>query len=447
MRVHRRGFIQYASLAAAGNILGLRPFAGLNAMAQTTGSDDYKALVCVFLFGGNDANNMLVPFDTQGYNNYAAIRANLALPQNSLLPLSPLPNFALHPSLPDVQSLFNSGAAALVANVGTLTQPTNRTQYLAGSSVPSNLFSHPDQQEEWQNAAQSPSTPTGWAGRISDVLAGTYNASASIPMITSVDGDTLFCNGLATTPVSVSPGNVGGAACSEGAACSSRQSAAQTLLTFDSGVSLVTADNTIATNAYNYSAILTAATKSVSPLKTIFPANNGLAAQLQQVAEIIQVRAALGVQRQIFFCGIGNFDTHSDQLTLQASLLSGISPALAAFYQATQELGVSSDVTTFTMSDFARTLQPNSNTGSDHAWGSHHIVLGGAVKGGKMYGTFPTLALGGPDDSDTNGRWVPSTGSVQYAATLAQWFGVPTNQLASVFPNIGAFPTNNLGFL
>ena len=266
-------------------------------------------------------------------------------------------------------------------------------------------------------------------------------------MITSVDGDTLFCNGLATTPVSVSPGNVGGAACSEGAACSSRQSAAQTLLTFDSGVSLVTADNTIATNAYNYSAILTAATKSVSPLKTVFPANNGLAAQLQQVAEIIQVRAALGVQRQIFFCGIGNFDTHSDQLTLQASLLSGISPALAAFYQATQELGVSSDVTTFTMSDFARTLQPNSNTGSDHAWGSHHIVLGGAVKGGKMYGTFPTLALGGPDDSDTNGRWVPSTGSVQYAATLAQWFGVPANQLASVFPNIGAFPTNNLGFL
>jgi uncharacterized protein (DUF1501 family) len=446
MRVHRRGFIQYASLAAAGNILGLRPFAGLNAMAQTSG-DDYKALVCVFLFGGNDANNMLVPFDTQGYNNYAAIRANLALPQSSLLPLTPLPNFALHPSLPDVQSLFNSGAAALVANVGTLTQPTTRTQYLAGSSVPSNLFSHPDQQEEWQNASQDASTPTGWAGRISDVLAGSYNASATIPMITSLDGDTLFCNGVATTPVSVSAGNVGGATCSEGAACGARQSAAQTLLTFDSGVSLVTADNTITTNAYNYSAVLTAATKSVSPLKTVFPADNGLAAQLQQVAEIIQVRAALGVQRQIFFCGIGNFDTHSDQLTLQASLLSGISPALAAFYQATQELGVSSDVTTFTMSDFARTLQPNSNTGSDHAWGSHHIVLGGAVKGGKMYGTFPTLALGGPDDSDTNGRWVPSTGSVQYAATLAQWFGVPANQLASVFPNIGAFATNNLGFV
>jgi uncharacterized protein (DUF1501 family) len=444
MRVHRRGFIKYASLAAAGNIAGLRPFGALNALAQGT---DYKALVCVFLFGGNDANNMLVPFDTKGYANYASIRADLALAQNTLLPLTPLPNFALHPSLPDVQSLFNSGAAALVANVGTLVQPIDRAQYLAGGTVPVNLFSHPDQQEEWQNASQDSSTPTGWAGRISDVLTGPYNASATIPMITSVDGDTLFCNGVSTTPVSVSPGNVGGASCSEGAECSARQTAAQSLITFNSGVSLVTADDHITSNAYNYSAVLTAATKSVTPLKTVFPANNGLAAQLQQVAEIIQVRAALGVQRQIFFCGIGNFDTHSDQLPLQASLLAGISPALAAFYQATQELGVAGQVTTFTMSDFARTFQPNSNTGSDHAWGSHHIVIGGAVKGGQMYGTFPTLALGGPDDSGSNGRWVPSTGSVQYASTLAQWFGVPVSQLATVFPNIGSFASNNLGFV
>ena len=446
MRVHRRGFIKYASLAAAGNIAGLRPFGALNALAQA-GSTDYKALVCVFLFGGNDANNMLVPFDTKGYANYASLRANLALAQNTLLPLTPLPNFALHPSLPDVQSLFNSGAAALVANVGTLVQPINRTQYLAGGTVPVNLFSHPDQQEEWQNAAADGSVPTGWAGRISDVLNGSYNASATIPMVTSVSGDTLFCNGVSTTPVSVSPGNVGGASCSEGSECSARATAAQSLLTFNSGVSLVTADDTITSNAYNYSAVLTAATKSVSPLKTVFPANNGLAAQLQQVAEMIQVRAALGVQRQIFFCGIGNFDTHSDQLTLQASLLSGISPALAAFYQATQELGVANQVTAFTMSDFARTFQPNSNTGTDHAWGSHHIVIGGAVQGGKMYGTFPTLSLGGPDDSGSNGRWVPSTGSVQYASTLAQWFGVPANELATVFPNIGSFASNNLGFV
>jgi uncharacterized protein (DUF1501 family) len=444
MHIRRRSFIRYASLAAAGNLLGLRPFGALNALAGAP--TDYKALVCIFLYGGNDANNMIVPFDTKGYNNYSTIRAGLALPQNTLLPLTPAPNFALHPSLPEVQALFNSGNAAFVTNVGTLNQPTTRTQYLAGSSVPTNLFSHPDQQEEWQNAAASGSTSSGWAGRISDALKGTYNSAATIPMITSVAGDTLFCNGVSTTPVSVSPGNLGSASCSEGSECAARLSSAQALISYASGVSLVTQDNHITSNAYNYAATLTAATQSITPLKTVFPAG-GLGAQLQQIAQIIQVRAALGVQRQIFFCGIGNFDTHSSQLALQASLLSGISPAMNAFYNATVEMGVQSNVTSFTMSDFARTFQPNSNTGSDHAWGSHHIVFGGAVKGGQMYGTFPTLALGGPDDSGSNGRWVPSTGSVQYAATLASWFGVPPAALATVFPNIGNFATTNLGFV
>ena len=449
MHIRRRSFIRYASLAAAGNLAGLRPFGALNALAATT--PDYKALVCIFLYGGNDANNMVVPYDTEGYANYAALRtaagSSIAIPQASLLPLTPLPNFSLHPSLPDVQSMFNTGAAALVVNVGTLTAPITRAQYLApGANVPSNLFSHPDQQEEWQNAAADGATPTGWAGRVSDLLAGTYNAGATIPMITSVAGDTLFCNGVSTTPVSVSPGNLGNPNCSEGSECSARSTAAQSLITFNSGVSLITADDKITSNAYNYSNVLTAATASVPALKTVFPAGP-LSSQLKQIAQIIQVRAALGVQRQIFFCGVGNFDTHSNQLALQASLLSAMSPALAAFYAATQELGVSQQVTSFTMSDFARTFQPNSNTGTDHAWGSHHIVFGGAVKGGQMYGTFPTIALAGPDDSGTNGRWVPSTGSVQYASTLAQWFGVPVAQLATVFPNIGAFPTNNLGFV
>jgi uncharacterized protein (DUF1501 family) len=449
MNIRRRSFIRYASLAAAGNLAGMRPFGALNALAATT--PDYKALVCIFLYGGNDANNTVIPYDTKGYANYASLRtaggSSIAIPQAQLLGLTPLPNFALHPSLPDVQTLFNNGNAAIVANVGTLTQPTTRAQYLAGSSVPSNLFSHTDQQEEWQNAAQDASTATGWAGRVSDVLAATYNNGASIPMITSVAGDTLFCNGVSTTPVSVSPGNLGNAACSEGSECNARTAAAQSLITLSSGVSLITADDGITSNAYSYANVLTAATASVTPLKTAFPAKNPIAAQLQQIAQIIQVRAALGVQRQIFFCGIGNFDTHSNQLALQASLLSELSPALAAFYAATVELGVQNSVTSFTMSDFARTFQPNSNTGTDHAWGSHHVVFGGAVNGGKMYGTFPTIALAGPDDSGSNGRWVPSTGSVQYAATLASWFGVPANQLATVFPNIGNFPTTNLGFV
>jgi len=446
MSVNRRSFIKYASLAAAGNAAGLHPFGALNALSQNT--PGYKALVCVFLFGGNDANNTLIQFDTAGYNNYSTLRGPLAIPQNQLLQLSSAPNFALNPNLPDIQALFNSNAAAIVTNVGTLVEPINRTQYLAGQPVPTNLFSHPDQQLEWQNAAQSGSTQTGWAGRIADTINNSYNPSATIPMITSVAGDTLFCNGASSTPVSVSPGNLGPGQCSEGTTeCTAQQAAAQALLGFSSGLTLVQADNSITTNAYAYAKTLSNAVQSITPLKTVFPTANGLAAQLQQIAQIIQVRAALGVNRQIFFAGIGNFDTHSDQLTLQNGLLASISPALSAFYQATQELGVQNNVTTFTMSDFSRTFQPNSNTGTDHAWGSHHIVIGGAVNGGKMYGTFPTLALGGPDDSGSNGRWVPSTASVQYASTLAQWFGVSPAQLPTIFPNIGSFATNNLGFV
>jgi uncharacterized protein (DUF1501 family) len=446
MSLNRRTFVKYASLAAAGNAAGLRPFGALNALAQ--GVTDYKALVCVFLFGGNDANNMLVQFDTSGYANYATLRGPLAIPQSQLLQLSAAPNFALNPNLPDIQTLFDSNAAALVTNVGTLIEPTTRAQYLAGQTVPTNLFSHPDQQLEWQNAAQSGATQTGWAGRIADTLNLSFNPNANIPMITSVAGDTLFCNGADSTPVSVSPGNLSPGQCSEGATeCAAQRATAQALLGFDSGITLIQADNSITTNAYAYANTLSAAVQSVSPLKTVFPANNSLAAQLKQIAQIIQVRAALGVNRQIFFASLGNFDTHADQLVLQGALLASLSPALAAFYQATQELGVQSNVTSFTMSDFSRTFQPNSNTGSDHAWGSHHIVLGGAVKGGKMYGTFPTLALGGPDDSGSNGRWVPSTGSVEYAATLAQWFGVSPAQLATIFPNLGSFTSPNLGFV
>jgi uncharacterized protein (DUF1501 family) len=445
MRTNRRSFITCASLAAAGNVLGLRPFGALNALAQT--SSDYRALVCVFLFGGNDANNTLIPFDTTGYAQYSSIRGPLALAQNTLLPLTPTPNFALNPNLPDIQALFNSKNAAFVANVGTLVQPLTRAQYLAGQTAPVNLFSHPDQQLEWQNAAQSAATPSGWAGRMADVLGTSYNQGAQIPMITSVAGDTLFCNGNATAPVSISPGNIGAASCSEGSECAARQAAAQALLTMNSGVSLIQADDSITSNAYAYAKTLSDAVQSISPLQTVFPANNGLATQLKQIAQIIQVRAALGVQRQIFFASLGNFDTHADQLALQSSLLAEVSPALAAFYNATIELNVASDVTTFTMSDFSRTFQPNSNNGSDHAWGSHHMVIGGAVKGGQIYGTYPTLALGGPDDSGSNGRWVPSTASSQYAATLAQWFGVSAANLPTVLPSIGNFSSNSLGFV
>jgi uncharacterized protein (DUF1501 family) len=442
----RRSFIKYASLAAGGSTLALRPFGALNAMAQAT--TGYKALVCIFLYGGNDANNMLVPFDAQGYANYAKVRRSLAIPQKTLLQLGQLPTFAIHPSLTGLQTIFDGRAGAFVANVGTLNIPTTRAQYNAGSNLPDNLFSHADQQIEWQNAAQSAATQTGWAGRVSDLLNSNYNPTATIPMVTSVAGDTVFCNGQTSTPVSVTPGNTSGATCGETAGeCAAQSEIAQSMLTFDSGLSLVQADNAITSNAYLYSKVLSNALASVSPLQTLFPSNNQLGSQLMQIAQIIQARAALGVQRQIFFAGIGSFDTHANQLSQQSPLLSQLSSAMSSFYQATGEIGLQNNVTTFTMSDFSRTLQPNTNGGSDHGWGAHHIVMGGAVQGGRMYGTFPSLTLGGPDDSGSNGRWVPSTGIVQYASTLASWFGVSPSQMATIFPNIAGFPTANLGFV
>ncbi len=449
MSINRRSFIQYASLAAGGKLAGLRPFGALNAFAQTAAlPSGYKALVCVFLFGGNDANNVLVPYDSNGYQNYAQLRGPLALPQNQLLQLASLPQYGLHSSLPEIAQLIDSGAAALVANVGTLVVPTTRSGVAAQQNLPSNLFSHADQQLEWQNAAQNATNNTGWAGRMSDLLGSTFNPSASIPMITSVVGDTLFCDGQATNPLSVSPGNLAGVTCGEGTQeCAARQALAQSFLTFDSGLSLVQADSVITQNAYSYASALTQAVSSISPLATVFPANNPFATQLQQIAQLMQVRTSFGVNRQIFFAGVGSFDTHANQLGQQSVLLSQFSAAVSAFYQATGELGIQADVTTFTMSDFSRTFQPNSNAGSDHGWGSHHLVVGGAVRGGHLYGTYPTLALGGPDDADLNGRWIPSTSSVQYASTLASWFGVSAAQLGSIFPSLSAFSTANLGFV
>jgi uncharacterized protein (DUF1501 family) len=446
MQNSRRSFLTNASLLAAGNLLGFRPFGMLNALAQS--ASDYKALVCIFMFGGNDANNMLIPFDTNGYTNYATIRGPLALAQNTLLPLGQQAAFALHPSMPELQGLYNSGNAAFLANVGTLLSPTTKAQYQAKQVVqPSNLFSHPDQQLEWQNQMNDSSGSTGWAGRIADKLNTQYNPGALVPMIASISGDSLFCNGSGTSPVSLGSGGPSQPGCSDHSYCTSRLATAQQLAGMSSGVTIVQEDNAITNNAFTYNTALEGALSSVTPLMTVFPTTTPFGAQLSEVAKLIQVRAALGVKRQIFFVGAGNFDTHSAQLTAQATLLAEISPALGAFYQALQEMNLANSVTAFTCSDFARTFQPNSSDGSDHAWGSHHIIVGGAVKGGNIYGTFPTQVLGGPDDVGSNGRWIPSTSSAQYAATLAQWFGIAPSDLSYVLPYIGNFTTNNLGFL
>ena len=446
----RRDFMRLAccSAATASIVGGLSKFGLVSALA---GGTDYKALVCIFYFGGNDSNNFIMPIDTAGYANYQTVRANLAIPQGSILPLQTgsSANFGLHPNLPELQGLFNNQKSlAVLANVGTLVQPTTRAQYQKYQNLPENLFSHSDQQDQWQTTQLSGLPNSGWAGKVADKLNPTYNSGATFPPILSVAGSPIFCTGDVTRPFSMNPGSTPGVqGFDSSAAGQARFQALQQLLTFDTGLSLVQAASSVTSQAIQEGVVLANALKNIPAIQTVFPAKNGLAAQLKQVAQVIAARSALGINRQIFFCSQGGFDTHSDQLPTQMGLYSQVSPAIAAFYQATQELGVANNVTTFTLSEFARTFQPGSNGGTDHAWGGHQIIVGGAVQGNKMYGTWPTLTPGGPDDTGSNGRWIPTTSVDQYAATLASWFGVAAADLPSIFPNLANFPTNNLGFL
>lgn len=446
MSSSRREFLKKTCCTAAVGFAAasFNRFGLINAMAQAT--QDYKALVCVFLFGGNDSNNMVIPNSASGYANYQKIRSVLALSQSSLLPINPPSSgaFGFHPRFRELQPLFNSQKLAVMANVGTLIQPTTRAQ-LGQVALPQNLFSHEDQQAQMQTATLNMKADTGWAGRTADKIESIYGNN--FPVVISLAGTNIFCEGLTARSIQSSGDPTRALDGSSGSTeADNRYSALQSLLTFDTGLSLIQAASSNTANALRDSNNLAAALAGAPTLATPFP-NTGLGGQLKQVAQIIQVRAALGAQRQIFFVSIGGFDTHSDQVAAQDGLYGDLSQSMGAFYNASVELGVAPQVTTFTLSDFGRTFLPDSNSGTDHAWGSHHLVMGGAVHGGDFYGKFPTLALGGPDDSSDEGRWIPSTSLDQYAATLAAWFGVPATDLPAIFPNLANFQTPTLGFM
>jgi len=450
----RRAFLRnLAALSSAGlasRLGGINLVAAAN--AQQAGG--YKALVCVFMFGGNDGNNTIIPLDSAGYGQYAAVRtagSGINLPQASLLPIQPAnacTPFGLHPALADLQTLFEQRKLAVLANVGTLVQPLTKAQYAAGLR-PLSLYSHSDQQAQWQSSISDGVSGTGWGGRIADRTAS-LNAATSFPVVTSLDGSVLFTAGQATTPLAIpASGSFALAGYGASAASTARLAAVKQLLAADSYNVLVAGAGDISSQGLNLSTtvnpILANANSTIAPLFANL--KTATASQLFQVAKMIEARAATGAQRQIFFVSLGSFDTHGDQLNRQQALFAELSPALNAFYDATAALGVGSQVTTFTLSDFGRTFQAASGGGTDHAWGNHHFIIGDAVRGGAFYGQYPQLALGGPSDAESEGRWLPTTSVDQYGATLAKWFGVAAADLGAVFPHLGNFAVSDLGFV
>ncbi|TAG01288.1 MAG: DUF1501 domain-containing protein [Betaproteobacteria bacterium] len=449
----RRHLLQ--GLTASTALASLTRFGVNDALAQAA-PNDYKALVCVFLFGGNDGNNMIIGADTAGYAEYAKARSvasGINIAQSELKQFQPRASsrvFGFHPSLTKVHPLFTSGQLAVLANVGPLNSPMTKAQYQANTDRPFQLFSHADQQAQWQSAISDEVARYGIGGRIADVMAAS-NAGSSMPVITSLAGTHLFNQGAATSPLAVpSSGSftLTGANATDAVGIA-RTQALMSLLGQGKEHALVgeTADGL--SNAISLSGIVNPVITTSNPtVESLFSTTgNSLAQQLQQVAKLIAARGTFGVKRQIFFVSLGGFDTHANQLATQAALLTNLDNALKSFYDATAALGVANNVTTFTMSDFGRTFLPASGGGSDHAWGNHQLIMGGAVKGGSLYGQFPSLAIGGADDVSTEGRWLPTTSVDQYVATLASWFGVPGTQLSQAVPNIDAFGVKNLGFV
>ena len=498
MKHTRRDFLKKTGTCALGMTAlatQMHHFGTMSAMAQKvldSGSNDavtgYKALVLLFWSGGNDGNNMVIPnhsdVSISNYANYSAARGTqgLAIPQGSLLPIT-VPRlgnltYGLHPSLgPQTQNgttivnngihdLYGQGKLAIVANVGNLVRPLTKTQYQSSSfQKPYQLFSHSDQVNQAQTSVANTQSFTGWGGRVSDKMTLSANPTGLIPMITSIAGSQLFTAGQTTLPLAINDSNTPLANVLNPAGFTNTGGPAR-LTAFNALRSQDLSSNYIAAASHvtDLAMQANAALATAQDVTTVFP-NTSIGRQLKQIARLIKDRTDLSVNRQIFYCQIGGFDTHTVELATHTNLYTQFSQAMRSFYDEMTVQGVQNDVTTFSLSDFGRTFNPagsGATVGTDHAWGNHMFVMGGSVLGGDIYGSlrpdgtgnyFPTLTLGGPDDTDTGtaprGRWIPTTSVDQYALKFARWFGLDPADEAAVFPNIANFPGtfSQLGFL
>jgi len=410
---------------------------------------DYKALVCVFLFGGNDSYNMLVPRSNAEYAVYATSRQNMALAQNDLLAINPLTpdgaDYGLHPMMAGVQALFESNRAAFITNVGPLIEPTTKDQYRNQSVLlPPQLFSHNDQQDQWSSLRGVNQSKTGWAGRLADLIRASVT-DQQVATNVSLFGNSLFQS--ADETVAYVMGNNGPipiAGFDDTAGGQAQRAAFEQIINADYGSIYERGFADVQRRAVASADVIGDALADAPALNTEFPQTQ-LGRQLNTVAKLIAVRDQLQMQRQIFLVATGGFDSHDDQILNQPGLLGGVSESMTAFYNATVELGAADLVTSFTQSDFARTLTSNGD-GTDHAWGGNQLVIGDAVAGRELYGSYPLLQLGGPDDV-AGGRIIPTTSADQYAATLSKWFGISEADVSTVAPNIDNFVQRDLGFL
>jgi uncharacterized protein (DUF1501 family) len=440
----RRNFLKLSAGLAALGMTGLGLELGAARTARAAAVNDYKALVCVYLFGGNDGNNLIVPLDSARYAAYQNIRGDLALTGSELLaPIADAAGnpYALHYGLTELNDLYGSGRLAVVLNTGMLERPLTRAQYLQGAHIPSNLFSHSDQTVQAQTG-QPTANGSGWGGRLLDGFGAGSDSLAAV----SLSSPALLLQGQQVRGNVVTPGtdlNLSGMNPWPASAAQARRQALSQILGLDGGNPVRQATN----QSFSEGLILADALKSnasLTPLATTFPGTS-LGNQLKEVMRLIRLRSQQGPGRQVFFCSLDGFDTHGAQDWQHWDLLSKLSTALAAFYAATQEAGLTQQVTTFTQSEFGRTFQSN-GSGSDHAWGNHQLVLGGAVHGG-IYGELPEFALGGPDDANDRGVWIPKISTAQFGATLGRWFGASDAELAAVFPNLAQFPNTDVGFM